>query len=175
MKIILTTLALVTAAAMPSIADTALPITKINFAGAGGIQDQRYGTFVVPDRDTSQSAYGGQLSRYDVHLAKMIEVAQSQWCDRPNYKGVHYNYFADDGKVFMGKFYISCRFAKTTVQMFGLGLGESTVIHDRDNARTVSIPVLKLTGKDQIRRFKIRIDQLKPGCLDKMCPGDRSS
>ena len=149
MKLFLTTLALVTATVMPSIANTAVTITKINFAGAGGIQDERYGTFVVPDRDISESAYGGPLRRYDVHLAKMIEVAQSQWFDRPNYKGVHYNYYADRGKVFMGKFYISCRFAKETVQRFGLGQGESTVIQNRGHAETFSIPALKLTEKIQ--------------------------
>lgn len=83
------------------------------------------------------------------NLAKMIEVAQSQWFDRPNYKGVHYNYYADRGKVFIGKFYISCRFAKETVQRFGLGQGESTVIQNRGHAETFSIPALKLTEKIQ--------------------------
>lgn len=172
MKIFLTTLALLATSAIPAIANTALPITKISFAGAGGIQDERFGTFVVPDSDTSQSAYGGLLSRYDVHLAKMIEVAHSQWCDRPNYKGVHYNYFADGGNVFMGKFYISCSFAKEAAQSFGLGKGESTVIYDRDRPYTVSIPVLGLTERAQIRRFQRRIGQLKPACLDELCPGD---
>lgn len=70
MKLFLTTLALVTATVMPSIANTAVTITKINFAGAGGIQDERYGTFVVPDRDISESAYGGPLRRYDVQSSQ---------------------------------------------------------------------------------------------------------
>ncbi len=173
MKVFL--IALVTVAAMPLIANATVPITKINFAGAGGWQDERFGTFVVPDRDTSQSAYGGPLRRYDAHLAKMIEVAHSQWCDRPNYKGVHYNYYADNGKVFMGKFYISCSFAKQTVKRFGLGKSESTVIQNRGNAETFSIPALNLTNSIQIRQFQTQINQLRPKCLDKMCPGDRST
>ncbi|NEQ44726.1 MAG: hypothetical protein F6K00_14655 [Leptolyngbya sp. SIOISBB] len=29
----------------------------------------------VPDQDTTRSAYGGILRRYDVHVAKMLEVS----------------------------------------------------------------------------------------------------
>lgn len=155
-------------------AETAVPITRISFAGAGGNFSQRYGTFVVPDKDTSVSAYGGALTRYDVHVAKMIEITHFQWCEqRPNYQGVFYNYDADNGKVFMGKLYISCAVAKNAVNTFGVGRPESTVIYDRDNASTVSIPVLDLNGK-KIPEFKQLVQSIRPQCIDKLCPGDRN-
>ena len=65
-------------------AGTEVPITRIDFAGAGGDFHQRQGTFVVPDRDTTVSAYGGSLRRYDVHIAKMIEVTAAVWCPSLN-------------------------------------------------------------------------------------------
>lgn len=155
-------------------AGTAVPITRISFAGAGGNFNERYGTFIVPDKDTSVSAYGGALSRYDVHIAKMIEITHFQWCEqRENYKGVSYNYNADNGKVFMGKIYISCNLAKKAVQTFGVGRPESTVIYDRDNPSTVLIPVLDLNGR-KIAQFQRLVQSIRPQCIDKLCPGDRN-
>lgn len=44
---------------------TAVPITRIVFPSPG--RETRVANFVVPDRNPRQtSAYGGQLSRYDV-------------------------------------------------------------------------------------------------------------
>ncbi|HEY9885432.1 MAG TPA: hypothetical protein V6C98_17645, partial [Thermosynechococcaceae cyanobacterium] len=78
--------------ALHATAGTEVPITRIDFAGAGGDFQHRTGTFVVPDRDTTLSAYGGSLRRYDVHIAKMIEVTAAVWCARsPNYQGVYWN------------------------------------------------------------------------------------
>ena len=155
-------------------AETAVPITRISFAGAGGNFNQRYGTFIVPDQDTSVSAYGGALTRYDVHIAKMIEITHFQWCQkRENYQGVYYNYDADNGKVFMGKFYISCAMAKEAVKTFGVGRPEPTVIYDRDHPSTVSIPVLDLNGR-KIAQFQQLVKSIRPQCIDKLCPGDRS-
>jgi hypothetical protein len=57
--------------ALYATAGTEVPITRIDFAGAGGDFQHRTGTFVVPDRDTTLSAYGGSLRRYEVHIAKM--------------------------------------------------------------------------------------------------------
>ncbi|MGB5962659.1 MAG: hypothetical protein WBG73_18615 [Coleofasciculaceae cyanobacterium] len=154
-------------------AETAVPITRISFAGAGGNFTQRYGIFVVPDQDTSLSAYGGALSRYDVHIAKMIEITHFEWCEpRPNYQGVYYSYEANNGKVFMGQLYISCAMAQNAVKTFGLGRPESTVIYDRDRSSTVSIPVLDLNGR-KIPEFKRLVQSIRPQCIDKLCPGDR--
>lgn len=153
------------------IAETAVPITRISFAGAGGNFSQRYGTFVVPDKDTSLPAYGGALTRYDVHVAKMIEITHFEWCQkRPNYQGVYYSYEANNG-IFMGQLYISCDLAKNAVDTFGLGRPESTVIYDRDRPSTVSIPVLDLNGR-KIPQFQRLVQSIRPQCIDKLCPGD---
>jgi hypothetical protein len=155
-------------------AETAVPITRISFAGAGGNFSQRYGTFVVPDQDTAISAYGGALTRYDVHLAKMIEITHFQWCEtRPNYRGVYYNYSADNGRVFMGQFYISCALAKNAVNTFGVGRPEQTVIYNRDNPSVEAIPVLDLNGR-KIPEFQRLVQSIRPQCIDQLCPGDQN-
>jgi len=154
-------------------AETAVPINRISFAGAGGNFSQRYGTFVVPDKDTSVSAYGGALTRYDVHVAKMIEITHFQWCARPNYQGVYYDYSADNGKVFMGQLYISCAMAKKAVNTFGVGRPEQTVIYNRDKPSVEAIPVLDLNGR-KIPEFQRLVQSIRPQCIDRLCPGDRN-
>ncbi len=155
-------------------ADTAVPITRISFAGAGGDFTHRYGTFVVPDQNTTVPAYGGALRRYDVHIAKMIEIAHFQWCQSdPKYQGVVYNYDAANGAVFMGQIYISCALARKAVQQFGLGRPERTIIENRGNPATVMIPVLDLNGK-KIAQFQALVRSLRPQCVAKLCPGDHN-
>lgn len=165
-----TTLATLT----PTLAGTAVPINRIDFAGAGGNFNQRYGTFVVPDSDTTVSAYGGKLTLYDVHIAKMIEVTQYRWCSpRKGYKGVYFNYEADNGKVFMGQIYISCQLAARAFSEFGAGRAEQTAIYDRGNGpERIRIPVLDLTGS-KIGKFQTLVNSLKPTCVGNTCPGDR--
>ncbi len=144
---------LIASATPKAIANTEVPITRIDFAGAGGDQFHRWGTFTVPDRDTTVSAYGGSLRRYEVHIAKMLEVAADQWCSRPDFKGVHYNYEAENGKRFLGKIYISCDLARNAVKTYGLGRAERTEIRHRGNPEIVNIPVLDLKG-DKIQGFQ---------------------
>jgi hypothetical protein len=160
----------------PALAGTAVPINRIDFAGAGGNFNERYGTFEVPDRDTSRPAYGsGRLTRYDVHIAKMIEVTHHYWClKRDDYKGVFYNYNADNGKVFMGKIYISCDLAARAYKSFGVGRAEMTEIYNRGNGpESVGIPVLDLNG-GKIAKFQALVDSIKPQCVNGVCPGDRN-
>jgi len=163
-----------------AIARTPPSILRINFAGVGGDNTHRYGTFVVPDRDTSVSADGGSLTRYDIHVAKMIEITHFQWCTpREGYAGVYYNYEANNGRVFMGKLFISCALAKETVERFGTEpKDERTELLDRGNPYTVSVPVLDLKGS-KAKPFKKLVQSIKPECLDqsvgKLCPGDRSN
>lgn len=162
--------------AAPALAGTSVPINRIDFAGAGGDFTQRYGSFEVPDSDTSRPAYSnGRLSRYDVHIAKMIEVTHHHWClKRENYKGVHYNYSADNGKVFMGKIYISCALAAQAFEEFGQGRAETTAIYNRGNGpEWVEIPVLDLNGK-RIPAFQKLVASIKPQCINQICPGDRN-
>ena len=152
-----------------ALAGTEVPITRIDFAGAGGDFTHRTGLFVVPDRDTTVSAYGGSLRRYDVHIAKMIEVTASQWCNpRPNFEGVYWNYEADNGNQFMGEFYISCTTAQQAVKTYGLGRPERTLIYQRgEGPQTVFIPVLDLNGP-KVPRFLKFVQTLKP-CFGSNC------
>jgi hypothetical protein len=46
------------------------------------------------------------------------------------------------------------------------------MIRDRDFADRDLIPVLDLRSEKKIRQFRTLIRELKPQCLDKMCPGD---
>jgi hypothetical protein len=155
------------------IAGTSVPITRISFAGAGGDFSHRYGTFTVPDKDTSRSAYGGTLRRYDVHISKMIEIAHFQWCQtRTPYQGVYYSYESGNGKVFMGQIYISCATAKNAINTFGVGRPEPTIIFDRDRPNTINIPVLDLNGS-KIAKFKRFVQSIQPQCVNRRCPGDR--
>lgn len=159
-----------------AIAGPAFSPPRINFAGAGGNSTQRYGTFTVPDRDTSLGVDRSGLTRYDLHVAKMIEVAHFQWCtQRPKFDGVYYNFDADNGKIFMGQLYISCSRAKDAVTRFGTGRPERTVILDRGNPSTVSIPTLNIQGKN-VPEFRRLVRSIKPECIDslKLCPGDRN-
>lgn len=158
----------------PAIARPALFNYRVNFAGAGGNFTQRYGSFVVPDRDTSVAIAQSGLTRYDVHVAKMIEITHFQWCTpRSNYDGVFYTYDADNGKIFMGQLYISCAVAKDAITRFGTGKPERTVIFDRGNPSTVSIPVLDVQGK-KVPEFRKLVRSIKPECVEKLCPGDRN-
>lgn len=154
-------------------ASTEVPITRIDFAGAGGDFQHRTGTFVVPDRDTTVSAYGGSLRRYDVHIAKMIEITAAVWCTQSkDYQGVYWNYEAENGNRFMGEYYISCTTARQIVQAYGLGRPEKTFIYHRGQGpETVNIPVLNLYG-NKIPRFLKFVQTLKPKCVDTLCPGD---
>ncbi|SRR5579883_338199 len=154
-------------------AGTEVPITRIDFAGAGGDFTHRTGTFVVPDRDTTVSAYGGLLRRYDVHIAKMIEVTNAVWCAQSaDYQGVYWNYEAESGDRFMGQFYISCTTACQIVQAYGRGRPERTAIYHRGEGPEITfIPVLNLQG-DKVPRFLKFVQTLKPKCIDNLCPGD---
>jgi hypothetical protein len=157
-------------------ADTAVPINRIDFAGEGGDVSHRYGTFEVPDRDTSVPAYeNSRLRRYDVHIAKMIEVTHYYWCQqRENYDGVSYSYSADNGNIFMGQIYISCPTAAQAYAVFGAGRAEATAIYHRGNGpESVDIPVLDLNG-EKITKFQALVDSIKPQCVDGFCPGDRN-
>jgi hypothetical protein len=160
----------------PALAGTAVPINRIDFAGAGGNFSERYGTFEVPDRDTARPAYGtGRLTRYDVHIAKMIEVTHYYWClKRDNYRGVSYNYNADNGEIFMGKIYISCDLAAQAYESFGAGRAEATDIYNRGQGpESVNIPVLDLNG-EKIAKFQALVDSIQPLCVNGLCPGDRN-
>ncbi|MDL5054147.1 hypothetical protein QQ056_11400 [Oscillatoria laete-virens NRMC-F 0139] len=81
---------------------------------------------VVPDRDTTQSAYGGQLRLYDVHIAKMFEVTHTLCQEIPGLGYLNWVYQAGGGSLFMGRFQVSCKLANDLASAYGLGTPERT-------------------------------------------------
>jgi hypothetical protein len=143
---------------------TEVPITLISFMPARKGGEAR-GVFVVPDRDTTRSAYGGSLRRYDVHIAKMFEVA-NLYCnsDNGNWESVEWNYFAGNGDINMGKFVLDCNLVRQVVAANGLGKPERTVIYfygPSGRSSVENIPVLNLQGY-KIPDFLKFVQQIKP-------------
>jgi serine/threonine-protein kinase len=132
----------------PAPSKTEFPITSIRFLPAlnGG---QARAVFIVPDRDTSQPAYGGSLTRYDVHVAKMFELS-NLYCNQANgnWDSVEWNYFAGDGNINGGRFVFSCQLVRDIVSAYGLGRSEQTrVAYSPTGAETTeNVPVLNLVG-----------------------------
>jgi serine/threonine-protein kinase len=133
--------------------NTALPMT-ISSAG------ETYG-LVVPNTNTTRSAYGGKLRVYDAHIAKMFEVTH-HLCQMDRISGsTTWFYNAGNGTINMGRFQISCRLASEIAASYGLGKMESTTIFfsgeegQNSSRRTDGIPILNLTGAkvDRWMRF----------------------
>lgn len=159
----------------PSVAN-GIPVTNayINFAGAGGDFSSRTATFSVPDKDTTKLVKDG-LRLYDIHLAKMIEVTNDFCKDQKSDYVVYWNYEAEDGKIFMGKYSLTCQFAKDTLKKFGTSATEKVTINHRGNPTTVKITTLNLNSKNA-KEFATLAQSIKPSCIEanpKICPGDR--
>lgn len=113
------------------------------------------GTYIltVPDKNTTNSAFGGKLRIYDAHIAKMFEVTYAD-CQEINAGYRDWFYYADNGKIDMGQFTISCELVAQVVGNYGLGKPETTVIaYSQEEAglpinRTRSIPILNITEKN---------------------------
>lgn len=157
----------------------AIPVTNadIGIAGAGGIFSSRQATFNVPEKTTTTPVKDG-LRLYDLHLAKMIEVTNN-FCQegepRKDDYIVYWNYEVENGKVFMGKYSITCKFARNTIKKFGTSGQESVTIDYAGNAQTVKIAPLNLNSQNA-KEFAKLVQTLKPACIEvtpKLCPGDR--
>jgi hypothetical protein len=171
--IFIAALATVTELLFPKNADARPPIAILNisFPGNENTEPDRSVQFTVPDRDTSVSSNGGNLTRHEVHLSKLIELTHSYWCpSRPSSSGLYFDYAANNGKEFRGRFYITCQFAQETVDRYGLGKSERTELTDRRRSYSLNIPTLAPTD---ISAFKNRLADLKPACILQLCPGDR--
>lgn len=128
---------------------TAVPIDQIVFPAPS--QRDRVAKFVVPDRNPREtSAYGGQLSRYDVHIAKMFEITDYE-CLKSVETGqvlntIIWRYYAGGGDIKMGAYGIHCQEARMVAGRFGLGQAEPTEITYYRLTPTVDIPILDITG-----------------------------
>lgn len=123
--------------------DTALPMTIR--------MSEEVPSITVPDRNTTASAYGGRLRRYDVHIAKMFEVTHFM-CRNHGWRGSWlWVYRAGGGNINMGRFEVSCRLANDFAVAYGLGAPERTTIYysgeeGARSTRTYDIPIFNITG-----------------------------
>lgn len=129
-------------------------------------------TLTVPDQDTTQSAYGGSLRRYDVHVAKMFEVSHYYCQQDEAIEGFRWNYEAANGNVYMGRFDISCDLARNIVTAYGVKRTESTEISSsniqpdrlRRNpySKDYEIPVLNIDTNAKIRTWRQYVQTVPP-------------
>lgn len=153
-----------------------VPNAYIEFArvGVGGSFNSRQATFRVSDR-TTITKIGKNLRLYEVHLAKMIELTYDFCEDRQADYIVHWNYQADDGKVFMGNFSLSCELARKIFQRFGTAEREKVKLDYRGKTVYEHIATLALDSKNS-KQFASLVQTLKPQCMKfkkkKICPGD---
>jgi serine/threonine-protein kinase len=137
---------------------TALPMTII-FA-------EEMGSLTVPDRNTTASAYGGELRLYDVHIAKMFEVTKFL-CDRfRSQSDIIWNYRAGGGSIRMGTFNITCAEANSIASIFGRGKPEITPIlyigeEGYRREETFDIPILNIVG-DKIPQWLDFVETFSP-------------
>ncbi|MGB3534320.1 MAG: hypothetical protein WBA13_12490 [Microcoleaceae cyanobacterium] len=113
-------------------------------------------TMIVPNSDITQSAYGGELSLYDVHIAKMIEVTYDTCQQMKRERGMDagsrtWFYQTENGSINIENLNISCSFAEQIVETYGLGKPEPTVVKNfvefqGVNTETRLIPILDITG-----------------------------
>lgn len=127
----------------PAQASTALPMTLTTGEGMF--------TITVPNSNTTESAYGGRLRVYDVHIAKMFEVTHHMCSSGRLSPGASWSYYADSGSVNMGNFYISCQLARDIAIAYGLGNSEATTLYVSQEesgrtARNMSVPILNIIG-----------------------------
>jgi hypothetical protein len=140
-------------------ASTALPM-RLSF-------DEGMMQMVVPDTDTTQSAYGGRLRVYDVHIAKMFEVTNA-WCQSGTVGGsITWTYWAGSGSIDMGQFSVSCQLAADVAIAYGLGDDEQTVVRRSGGegyagrTETWNIPILNITG-GKVERWMSFVEQFQP-------------
>ncbi len=155
------------------------PVGILLVAGLGGDFHHRTLTLTVPQSDTAQSIHGGALRWYDLHLASMVALTAEHYCNHQSMRGVHFNYEADGGDVFMGQFFISCSEARSIMDTYGRDEEEAWVVLDRPEVDRDSIyyriPQFTEATAREFQRVIVR--QLTPDCVEtgglRICPGDR--
>ena len=105
----------------------------------------------IPNQNTTQSAYGGRLRLYDVHIAKMFEVTHFLCKQYPGMSEQMWSYRAGGGSLDMGSFTISCNLASNIASAYGLGNPERTASQRsmEEGGRRMEVyqvPILSITG-----------------------------
>ncbi|WP_416666252.1 hypothetical protein [Egbenema bharatensis] len=161
-----------------SMTGTQLPMATVTLARTGGDFNHRWATFVVPQSDTSESAYGGALRWYDAHIATMVAMTADQFCGRPSDRGAYFNYEADDSAVFMGQIFVSCATARSVMETYGRGRHTWVVLDEggmESEVFDVWIPELPDGVVSQFQQTVL--PEFTPECIEpggtRICPGDR--
>lgn len=113
-------------------------------------------TLIVPNEDLSQSADGGELNFFDIHVAKMFEITYDD-CQQmlresgQDAGGRTWFYLAENGNFEIGNIDIRCNLASEIVETYGLGEAEPIKVKNfvefqGVNTETRSISVLDITG-----------------------------
>lgn len=140
--------------------------TRIRYGGTETRSGLILMQITVPNRDTTASAYGGQLRFYDVHIAKMFEVSHFLCQQSRTASGYEWIYEAGNGSISMGRFQISCRRAAEIANSYELGTPERTSIQrDTEGGSpefdVYSIPILDITG-NKIDRWLQFVENFRP-------------
>lgn len=125
-------------------------------------------TLTVPDKDTTKSAYGGRLRRYDVHMGKIFSMT-FQLCLDSNGSSDSFlwHYRAGNGRINMGTFRVDCESADGASTMVGMGRKKPTTIYRsseggvRDSV-VMMVPVLDLSSEAKIDRWQSITTRFKP-------------
>lgn len=123
----------------------------------------------VPDKDTTKSAYGGKLRRYDVHIAKMFEVT-FQLCRDSNGSADSsflWNYKAGGGSINMGTFRVLCEDTDGVALMIGMGRKQPVRIYRSSDGGVkdsvvMNVPTLTLSSNAQINHWMKVTRSFKP-------------
>jgi hypothetical protein len=145
-------------AALPAKADLPMKIS----------QAEELYMLTVPDTDTTKSAFGGKLTLYDIHIAKIHEVTDHlcQKYQMPLESSLTWDYSAGNGSINMGRFKLTCEEAFWAFSGLGhQGKPEKTVIHRSDESGrdqiVLMVPTLGL-NKTTIDRWQTMVQRFQP-------------
>jgi hypothetical protein len=124
-------------------ARTEVPVTQVTFVEQDG--EVRGAQFMVPDEDTTQSAFGGKLRRYDMHIAKMMAITDYE-CRQPDRMWSRITWHYQAGNIEMGKVSISCDLARDTAVSYGFVKPELMPVTYYNSPAVLTIPALNITG-----------------------------
>lgn len=126
----------------------------------------RVGYLEVPDRNTTVSAFGGRMRRYDVHIARMIALSHRFYCAQPYQEGIEkvmtWEYRANNGRINMGVFNLPCTKVQQAVRTYGLGKAVPMKV-ETDGAKGVyNVSLLDIQGNAETERFLKFVQTITP-------------
>jgi hypothetical protein len=155
---------------MPAIAQatstTSIPINTIRLEDTLDASVKQ-GYFEVPDRNTTVSAFGGRMRRYDVHMARLIALSHQFFCAQPYSGGIEKvmerEYRANNGRTNMGNFALPCSQVEQTVKTYGLGKAVPMKVQlPSGSTKVVNVRPLDIQGDSETDSFLKFVQTIKP-------------